>query len=550
MPKVESELKLLREEQRRLATAISRFSFVSLALVLLFVIAFSRAYDQIDVSDVRRQVAEVRRLGRISSKGPDLSYVYLLFPESALAIDTKQYSVAEQVAARNSRLALEKSLEEQAKKWFMVKISALGSDLEFDLRYWIFFLPLLLWASALRLGILTEKEQAVKDIAANIVTKSDAKEITRLDRLLFGDTPGSATPYARQPVRIERLAYISCLTISLVYLFVEGWHFWRLWGPANLLKIAGVLASITFYLYIYGRAVRLSIASQAQTFTEVTPYRHRFVKTREFLKRFADRTFSPVRRRPRLSISTGSLLVVLTLFLGVARSCDSDSTRYTGYDLLRHKDSGFALWPVYGFSDLGVMVSAFKYSPLTPIGIWSYYASLGMTALSILLLALSIFKKTGVLQMRRTIKFFYRLAVLLLLGLFADISVGYWFSGPTQANSENVVASAIDRVAFIIIDAGRIIFCIIPFYLWLRSTSRRAPPNSAVRFKSVITTIYLPALVSAFIAIPHLIYSEFSGIPLLFFGLSLLALGYNGLASLLIYPPKTSQLEQKGQISG
>jgi hypothetical protein len=530
MPTPEKELDVLGKEQEKLSGTISRFALITFALLLSFVVAFSRAYQKIDAGEVRSQVAEARRLGHISGESPDLSYIYLLFPEEAHAAApiTREPTQQEMAAATQKRLLIEKALEEQAKTWFNIKVAALGSSLEIDLRYCIFLLPLLFWASAVRLHLLMRKEYTVRELASHIVRSADAAEATRLDHLLYDQSPRSPTAYARQPARIERAAYLAAVGATLAYLFIDGRNFWILWGWTNLGKIAGVLASITFYLWLYCHAATLRLDAQLQSMVGLSPRTCWTDKLRDRLSRWSAKVRAPLRARPRLSMSTGCLLISTTLLLGMARSCDNQSVRYKGYELLRSKTASDAIWPVAGYSDVVMStLSGGKLPLFAAVGLSAYCATLSLAALSIMVVPLSL-SPMGALRLRWTTRVASRIAAFLLLLLLADVGVGYWFDG---SDAQDVVSSALGKAGVIIIDVSRLVFGLLPFLLWRRLASPQTSHPAARLTKRRITNLLAPVLLSSAIALPHLAWSGYTGIPVLFVGLTLLALGCIELSS-------------------
>lgn len=121
--------------------------------------------------------------------------------------------------------------------------------------------------------------------------------------------------------------------------------------------------------------------------------------------------------------------------------------------------------------------------------------------------------------------------------LLADFGVNYWILH--FPSSDTVVGSDINDNGGVVIDLVRIVYWIIPFVLWckLSLSTTAAADRRWVKRRDIMAIICLPVLPLSAIALVRLTIAGFTGIPLLFVGVHLLALGYSGLISELKKAP-------------
>ncbi len=342
----EQDLAQLREEYLQLSARISRFSLVSLLLLFLLVMAFSRAFSRINGAEVRALIARIEHLRPVSEREPELSYVFSVLLRNERSAPSegqaqpKEVSPLEPKQAAEEQKELEEKMEGLAEEWFSIHSSILGTPMNLDLRYWILLLPLLIGGGAVYLYILRVKQAVVAAIAAHFLEKTDAAEESILDRLLF-EKPDGSSAYARFPARLEAFACIASVVSLSGYFLLVALPLWPLWDKAYPSILLEGLVTGTVYVAAGCLLIRSRLWHQAEDLTGVFRPQTWIDRSRLGLikpRRWLSRLPNPL-RQPRRKMLVGSALVLLTLFLSMTTSCLSDredlnATRAKGYEVV------------------------------------------------------------------------------------------------------------------------------------------------------------------------------------------------------------------------
>lgn len=240
---------------------------------------------------------------------------------------TQKPTEAERKLASECQAKLEASLEDSAQKWFGVEAPIPGIRINLDLRYWIFVLPPLFFLSGIYLYILRQKLALVTAVAAYRLRLAKTEEVTEVDRLHFED---NAT-YMRFPGSLGVTLFVAVYLLLPVYLVSSGASFWTYWSTSSLIGIGSVLLVFTLYSLSYAHSITNRINQEIARITHL-PLRRNFInaalnKCKYLLQRIAQRL------NPKIPLSTGSVLVFITLVLTISQnSCEEKS--YKGYQVL------------------------------------------------------------------------------------------------------------------------------------------------------------------------------------------------------------------------
>jgi hypothetical protein len=320
----DQDLKDLREQYGAISGRLSKLSIISLSTILLLVIPFSRACQQASGEDINAKVQEINQLSEISGQCPRLSYIFMLFPKKstcdppistvfkkedsappaqpdeaglvpAATASSTQYAqnVSEQSAEEQQRTAAEEAerqrlkdeainkqnelaanLDAYAHKMFTVTPSLLGAELEFDLRYWIFLLPFIVWSSAIHFSILRKKLSLLRDIASSKLSTVKADDVEMTDRLMFGrQGTHKSAPFLSHPSRFEVFIYVTCATLPVLYMFISSFQFWGYWDWRAILFFVEIILLFSYYAVAYAHMVNSAMDEQVKELLGIAPRR-------------------------------------------------------------------------------------------------------------------------------------------------------------------------------------------------------------------------------------------------------------------------------------
>lgn len=567
----DKDLEAVREQYDAVSGRLSKLALVSLSAILLLVIPFSRACRQISGEDVNRRVREINRLGERSGECPRLSYVFLLFPsrpvcddrysavlepsggEATGAGDTGDEAATLPDAARpaggqtqdaqplppeeiqrreaaaaaeaekargealNRQRTLEAALDADARQLFTVKPSLLGADLEFDLRYWIFALPFVVWLSAIHLGILRKKLSLLRAVAAARLAADKDGGVAVVDRLAFARREGAGgAPFLSHPGKLEAIVYVLSVALAVAYLAASGFQFWRYWTPRVKLYLAETILLFSYFAFAYTRAVGGAMGAHAKEVLGVEPGQDLIGRAWRLLGRLARAVSRPGRSRPHVSLVTGSLLVLSTLFLAFASSCEE---RGAGDEVVPKMGYKLAL----GREDTFWYSGFFGGASAINLGRWYYLLCLGLALFTLVVVGTELARGPRLLRRARAASLAYRLAATLALYMLADVTYVPFSAAVIFSFSENIYA----------VDGVRVLAFLVPALLWNWGALSRRPGRRERwgRRRGVIAAVYLPGLALGAQETYLYVKGGFSGVPVFLAGIVLLALGYAGVYS-------------------
>ncbi|HEX5716274.1 MAG TPA: hypothetical protein VF179_08950 [Thermoanaerobaculia bacterium] len=512
----ERNLADLREEYRNLASQSFRIGWVSVLSLLLLVIAFSRAFSRVDSAEVDDLLKGINDLSKNTRREPEISYVFRgLFDKIQTAgrnfqtlPDDVEPEGSEQ--AEEKQRALEIKLDRLAEEWFSIDSSILGTPLNLDLRYWIVLLPIVIGGGGGLLYILRVKQSIVAAVAARLLERAEPSERPVLDRLLF-EGPGS-TAYSTFPAQPETIAYLGAVVGLSGYLLSVALPVWPLWegvGPSLLLS---ALVAGTVYVSAICITIRSRLWQQAQDLAEVSRPPGWSDRAGAWLARprgwLARR--NPF-RQPRRKLLAGGSLVLLTLILTMATSCDEQGNELEakGYELIFPSEEWMD-WPTSSWvekdpwfqADLGGLSSQMDRAA------YVLALALAMTALAV------TFNRT-VLQSPRALRVLALLAGSLLVYFLSDLAA--------------IIAMASFPGAALVYH----FLWVIPLFLLLRFRFSKHEGNRArwSTTRRALLVLYLPGVFASFTTLYFfVVFFGVLGYPVFYLGLIPLSLGYLQLA--------------------
>jgi hypothetical protein len=378
----DKDLEELKKEHKDLSDQLRRGAILSLTVLSLFVISFSRACQKANGNDAKIKLCQIQKLTSTTGRIRNVSYIFDQFesfedcdepcptptpsPEQATGAPTATTTTANssqtpqpsptesptvsgsdttslnpasiaQVTptpdAATKKLAsdcqnkLEADLEESAEKWFSVEAPVPGIKVTLDLRYWVFLLPPLYFLTGIYLHILRMKLRLVEAVGAhelNTVERENASEL----HLLYFD---KQSPYKRFPGDLGGLLFVIIYLFLPLYLIVSGVSFSSYWSADSFISIGFVFGVLTLYSVSYAHFVTNRIDHEiARVTNQPVPgnfIRAALMRIKNLLQKIAGRL------SPRIPLSTGSVLLFITLGLTISQnSCEEK--RYRGYQVL------------------------------------------------------------------------------------------------------------------------------------------------------------------------------------------------------------------------
>jgi hypothetical protein len=557
MASLDKELEALRKEHQQLSDHISRFALISLTILFIFVLGFSRACSRINGKEVRTRVDKITAQSNLSGRQPDISYVFILqelvgeedgepeasptpcgqqpaqvaavndsseappqaspaeaAPEAAQAPtpatsqpeqeteeerkraeeNQKKEEEREKQEADEEQTKQENELEGLAQTWFYVSVPLLPSSVTIDLRYWIFSLPLIFWFSGLYLYILSKKQALLRSLAAYKVQSDNDSVATNVDRLLFNNDPARESEFSSYPSRLATYLYVAGIIILPLYLIIVGEPFWIAWNWSLLKGFAKVPVIITFYIVAYCLYVSVKLNQQLTELTGWSPAPNPIVslwnESRQVIRRLL------LSFKPQISLTTGSLLTLVTLFTLLTKDCTGKP--YKGYQFALLADGSD--W-IYNNSDIYHHVARILY--------------VVSIVLAIFTLVVVVIPKiySELLANRRVQAWLFVIAGTISLFLISDFSLDFF---PLLAYS------------FIV----KYLIWLVPTAVWYRYILIRGSdrPDKWERIRALLIIFYLPLFFNACIFLFRDLDLCIKGLPIYFISAHLLAIGYMQIA--------------------
>ena len=527
MATVDKDLEDLKKEHKELSDQLKRGAVLSLTILSVFVISFSRACDKTNGNEVKNTVCQIKKLSAISRRDENISYIFDNFDSTQLTCDanacptptpageasaspeptpsvepasgniTPQNPSAsptptdlEMKNADECQSKLEQELETSAEKWFGVEPPIPGVKVNIDLRYWVFLLPPLYFLCAIYLHTLRMKLRVVEAVAAHRIEKSETDGVSAVSQLYFD----KQSRYRRFPGALAAAVFVGVYVFLPLYLLIAGYSFWQFISLDSVLGFLFVFGVLTLYAVSYGHHITNRLNDEIARLTSEAPRANfiRAVRTRvsNVVQAIGNRV------HPRVSLSLGSVLLLLTLGLAISQDSCEDKT-FKGYEIL--VDANGAYWyPASAVLAAGAdPVEAFQARIM-------YTSVLILALLAITLVVLPpLYRK---LHHKR-----FRDVLLIVTGGFLiftllDFSADYVFIAPWDGHIKLVVLSVL-------------------MFVWIfHSFSKRVERRNKWKFIRASMLVFLtPLIVIAWLyAIRHLrlpgLIVFITGLHVLFFG--------------------------------
>lgn len=222
---------------------------------------------------------------------------------------------------RQAAAELQNRLAEEVKKAqvevFSPEYSIAGAKLKTDLRNWFALLPFLLITSELYLYILRKQRKLLRLLASSLIHSNTAtlSSIPTLHKLLFADRPGAVAAYERYPSRLSETIYFVLSLSFLIYLALIAEPIWKGLAWVHYIVLSMPLLTAVFYAVACAFYVSTKLEMQFTSEAALTVSAGKLItlwqRIRERGRRIAAREI------PRFWLTTGSGLILLTLYLGV-----------------------------------------------------------------------------------------------------------------------------------------------------------------------------------------------------------------------------------------
>ena len=515
---LDKDIESLHKEQEHLSTRISRLSLLRLTLLVILVISISNAFDRLESTEIRRKLIDFyiqSSLLNYPTRPSDEFYYLIDDPFEDLEADSPTPSPEPTVQPapsptpekspdeirkeieferelREKREQIEKEINNVLREAFLLKFPVLGAGVEIDLRFWINSLPFLFIFSEAYLFILRKKRKLIQVLASDRV-RIEKENASKLDKLLFSNDVNKATPYSKYPLQLESVAYVTLNLMALGFFVDAGNNLWIKWDSWRQIQFLLMIFTASFYAIAYCHYASNNMERQVALITEWTPKPSLIGRLWNLSKKI---TYSIASRfKPNVSLTTGSLLVLSTLFLSMASSCFTPPQK--GYKLF----IGESWW--YTATLLDYWMGTFR-----PIGRIIYIASIMIAVITLVLLLISLAYRR-LISIRRLNILLFMCSGIISLFLFSDFSFSmFWYR---------------DRMFL-----PRLASWVVPVFLWLTlAFSNNSEKKSRWgKWRPILTVFFIPLVISACVFLIYAYKSEIKGIPIFFLGSQLLTLGY------------------------
>ena len=532
----DKDLEILRKEQSNLSDYTRKIAILSLTILIILIVSFARACEKVNGEEVKMRLCQIDKIIEDAETAKthadrDVSYVFDLFPNdnknckldcprpspSPSAYPSPSLGTGQQSAQPPSsptpaavgspsndqsfeinrelecKKAIENTLEESAQKWFAVKAPVPGVDITIDLRYWIFSLPILYFLSGIYLHILRKKIYVVTMLGSHRIQAG--RDVTQMDRLLFCGSSPARPAFSRFPASLETALFMFSYLFLPVYLFYVGAPFWSSWTTSSIIWNVVVLLTLTFYAIAYAHFAAQRLDQQLVALTKQNSQRNLINSLLERSKRIINWLRNTV--PPKLTLSTGSLLIILTLFLAMTQeSCGE--TKYKGWDIVRGVPR--ATWFTANWVFGGVDTSYNSIARLV------YIIAVCLAVTTIVVAVVRPLQRAWIVLFLSKITF-----IVFLFGLN-----DFWLG---------------------ILNWIKLVVWVVPIFLWLRYSVFADNRERWVGIRSALVVLYTPVLpIAYFVAVQR---SDLPGLFVFLTGLCILTLGY------MQAPRPNSSLEPK-----
>lgn len=503
------DLQDLRSEYADVSKRLTRVALLTLAILLVAVVAYTRAFAKLRENDVRDRLASIQNLmneiNKTKKTKPDVSYVFAWSLQMPKEEPFSGLEVLDQPAATYSGHEAElvrqaEKLETDAGSWFKVKFSLLGSSIEGDLRYWILLLPLFLLCANFYLAVTREKALIIERVANAHIHKLPSDQPARLlDQLFFSER----SSYTRYPSRLGSVSFVLISAALVGYLVFISSVIWHQWDPALIGSFVWTTLIVVCWAAAYCCWIGEKLETQADGIVSAIHQVSAGPRLHRWLTSTLMRWRQWAKKGPRLTLSSGLALLTVSLLLPLAKC---GGTTFSGFDVLRGKDrsgeSSFGAWFVQD--------SPNSYSDLY-ISRFAYVTVIAFAATALLALMVSLIRR-GYLS--RYAKFAAPFGLLLAWYVIIDAAFAY----------------PVTRI-FWAADVVRTLLFLIPLCFWIRwpGMKREAVHRRRERLFSLLIAAYLPALILGPVSLTELAVRGVPGYDAFFFGTLLVALGIDAI---------------------
>jgi hypothetical protein len=410
-----------------------------------------------------------------------------------------------QVKASNAAMIDEAlSLKDRTVTIFTKEVSLLGFKIDINLLYCAPLFPLLFLMAQSYIFILRAKQDLLRCIAAQTIQKAEVENVTKLDNLVFSSSAARLTPYNRHPAWLQSVLYALGLFVISLYFVASCIYFWRHSPATTIIAIsifvANTLWIIVFYTIAYTQYVSGRLAAQVKTAFDCEVPTPLIRRVWADAQEWVGSVRLGLRFRPRVSLLTGSLLVLSTLFLATASSCEGPRKGYEFFAGINE-----ARW---------FMDDSGAFSEKLLLGRTVYVMSVALAGITLLLLLAALVFR-DVLRRRRLMAALFLVSGTASLFLIAELGFVYLLN------------------LWVMADLLRLIYWVIPLLLWYwfgfifwRRGRERWP-----RIRAALVLFYLPGFVICLEAFYEIIQSRLYGIVVFFAGINILSLTYMQLAA-------------------
>lgn len=526
------DLETLRTEHQQLGSRITRLSIILISILTVVTFTITNALKKVDVSNLKQELDNAKQAREIAS-----NYYF--------DADIKTQSNEEIEKLRDLYLKANGKENELQDKYdtfleesFSINPSIFGSGLRIDLRSWIYSIPFIVLIAGIYIQILRKKQKTLSLIAASQL--SNTTEPTKIDRLIFSERPGIETPYARNPSQLEQTIYLLIIVflLSLIIVALNDADVVLLGlGLIETFQYLFMFLTVSFYGVSYYYYVSTSLDEQATAITGHSTKPSFPIRTWRKLQALTRRLTS--RLRPKISLATGSLLILASLFLSTAASCDkaADVVRLPGYKLLQEsggqlrelerlitslkgpgvpkpedkfwQDSEGGWWVSVVMNTKTFTEGLFYWNnSINNLGRHAYALSLVLAVLT-LLVVLCLVRRYKLYGIKKVHAFLFLFSMTLSLIVITDFAFSaFWFKDELFLLSN--------------------LFWIVPAAFLCRITlSNRVKTRTLrTRIKPFLVILLLPLVVSATVYVCYVAIYGFIGVIVYFIGINLLSLTY------------------------
>lgn len=480
----------LRAEHQSLSSRITRLSLIHISLLTIVTFTIGNGLDKVDVRDQKRDLDTAHYIAQALFE----AYLSKKVESNGILDPEKERLRDEWMKAFDKEQDMQKKQDALLKEEFSISPSVLGSSLNIDLRSWVYCIPFVTLFVFLYIQILRKKQTVISTIGAARVNETD--EVAKLDLLMFSHKSEVRPAFERSSSQLEAAAHLVIVALLLTLIISAladtevvflGLQPLEIVEYCLMFFTAGCFA-ISYYYY---ESAALDLQASIITDREIAPglalrtWRRATSRTHDVLSRL----------KPRVSLTTAALLVLASLFLSTAASCEGP---LPGHTMLR-QDQGH--WVT---SIVNVKNSLYWQDAINLLGRGGYLIGLVLALTTLILVACSILR----IKIRKgeTVHLFLFFASgALSLMTIADLSFSaFWFK---------------DEL-FLLSNAFWLFPSSLLYWLVFTNTANRAG------VRSLFVTVVLPLFVVAMVYSSYSAWIGYRGVLVYFAGITLMALSY------------------------